>query len=57
MSIFSFTLRCYFGRVNTVFFRLILETTGLCVGRLPLMAGLPIPSTADVMGKVTQLQS
>ena len=34
-----------------------MTATGRCVGRPPLMAGLPVPSTADVMGKNIRLQS
>ena len=34
-----------------------MTATGRCVGRPPLMAGLPVPSTADVMGKTIQLRS
>ena len=41
------------------FFRLRLgmTATGRCVGRPPLMAGLPVPSTAGVMGKTIRLRS
>ena len=34
-----------------------MTATGRCVGRPPLMAGLPVPSTADVMGKTIRLRS
>ena len=34
-----------------------MTATGRCVGRPPFMAGLPVPSTADVMGKNIRLQS
>ena len=34
-----------------------MTATGRCVGRPPFMAGLPVPSTADVMGKTIQLRS
>ena len=34
-----------------------MTATGRCVGKPPLMAGLPEPSTADVMGKAIRLRS
>ena len=34
-----------------------MTATGRCVGRPPLMAGLPVPSTADVIGKAIRLRS
>ena len=34
-----------------------MTATGRCVGRPPLMAGLSVPSIADVMGKAIRLQS